>query len=74
MSSIWIGLLASSRHCCAPGWPASAFYVTYDERTGRLMTAIRAYLGIGGNLVPDGYDTLLSALQAAIHQINQIAL
>jgi len=37
------------------------------------MTAIRAYLGIGGNLVPDGYDTLLSALQAAIHQINQIA-
>ena len=37
------------------------------------MTAIRAYLGIGGNLVPDAYDTLLSALQAAIHQINQIA-
>jgi len=37
------------------------------------MTAIRAYLGIGGNLVPDGYDTLLSALQAAIHQTNQIA-
>ncbi len=37
------------------------------------MTAIRAYLGIGGNLVPDGYDTLLSALEAAIDQINQIA-
>ena len=37
------------------------------------MTAIRAYLGIGGNLVPDGYDTLLSAMQAAIHQTNQIA-
>lgn len=37
------------------------------------MTAIRAYLGIGGNLVPDGYDNLLSALEAAIDRIHQIA-
>ena len=37
------------------------------------MTAIRAYLGIGGNLVPDGYDNLSSALEAAIDRINQIA-
>ena len=37
------------------------------------MTKIQAYLGIGGNLVPDGYDNLLDALEAAIAQIAVIA-
>ena len=37
------------------------------------MTMIQAYLGIGGNLVPDGYDNLLDALEAAISQIATIA-
>ena len=37
------------------------------------MTEIQAYLGIGGNLVPDGYDNLLDALEAAIEQIDAIA-
>lgn len=37
------------------------------------MTKIQAYLGIGGNLVPDGYDSLLDALEAAIAQIAVIA-
>ena len=37
------------------------------------MTKIQAYLGIGGNLVPYGYDNLLDALEAAIAQIGVIA-
>ena len=37
------------------------------------MTKIQAYLGIGGNLVPDGYGNLLDALEAAIAQIAVIA-
>ena len=34
------------------------------------MTAIRPYLGIGGNLVPDGYYNLLSALEVASSRIS----
>ena len=37
------------------------------------MNAVSGYLGIGANLVPDGYDNLLEALEAAIVQIEEVA-
>lgn len=37
------------------------------------MNEVSAYLGIGANLVPDGYDTLLEALEVAVRQIDMIA-
>ncbi len=37
------------------------------------MHEISAYLGIGANLVPDGYDNLLEALEAAIAQLDKVA-
>ena len=36
------------------------------------MHEVSAYLGIGANLVPDGYDNLLEALEAAIAQIEEV--
>ena len=38
-----------------------------------LMHEVSAYLGIGANLVPDGYDNSLEALEAAIAQIEEVA-
>ena len=37
------------------------------------MHEVSAYLGIGANLVPDGYDNLLEALEAAVAQIDEVA-
>ena len=37
------------------------------------MHEVSAYLGIGANLVPEGYDNLLEALEAAVAQIDEFA-